>query len=197
MTNYRFNHTLHPSLTPGTQMPKSRLKAGHEYLAQNSKNSLLLHFFQTLCVPSHDVYATFCLFASMPPSVPALPALVGMSTRGARGPLPSVGRVRFIVGGLYWFRFARGLPRPPGAPILRAWSSVGFTTLPLACELPTDGRSDVKPPVLLSSGVDAAWLLAGGTCWPFLARGLDLEWSMPGVFRMEGLSALGLKSGFC
>lgn len=50
-------------------------------------------------------------------------------------------------------------------------------------------------PLLLpgSVGVSDVWL-AGRTCCPLLETGFDDEWSIPGVLRMEGLSALGLKS---
>lgn len=57
--------------------------------------------------------------------------------RPAAGPSP--GKDLFIVGGRYCPLFAKGLPPPPGAPILRVWSKCGFTTLPLPAWNPGGG----------------------------------------------------------
>ena len=62
-------------------------------------------------------------------------------------------------------------------------------------ELGIEGRTGVKLFALeRAAGATVAWLLVGATCWPFFATGLDEVWSMPGVFRIDGLSALGLKA---
>lgn len=105
--------------------------------------------------------------------------------RGAFAPLPSPGGGRFIVGCRKELRLLRGLPGPLGAPMRRVWSSVGLMTLP---PLGPCGRTGVKL-LLLDVWV---WLPLGGTCWPFLAKGFEDVWSIPGVLRMEGLSSLGL-----
>ena len=105
-------------------------------------------------------------------------------------PFVSPGSGRFIVGGLYDPRFASGLPGPPGAPIRLVFSTEGFTKLlpPLPAFPP--GLLPVNPVAAPPEVGPDDWL-AGGTCCPFRATGFDDVWSMPGVLRMEGLSALG------
>jgi hypothetical protein len=86
----------------------------------------------------------------------------------------------------------------PGAPIRRLLSMDGLTKLPLANGGP--GR-DMTASAAAAGAFAVPLLLlpltaGGGTCCPFLANGLDLVWSMPGVLRIEGLSARGLNTWF-
>lgn len=116
-----------------------------------------------------------------------------------------------MVGGRYCPLLASGLLAPAGAPMRLVWSSCGFTTfptVPLPVAIPIGagdgapgrpfGGATLPPPTPpVPAPPDTLALvvvIVGGTCWPFLARGLDLVWSMPGVLRMEGLSARGLKA---
>jgi len=63
---------------------------------------------------------------------------------------------------------------------------------------PTADCADPKPalvPVVLAPLAPVGFsevLCDGATCWPLRARGFDIVWSIPGVFRIDGLSARGL-----
>ena len=152
----------------------------------------------------------FIRFASAPTAPPTgLGATVPLEETSASAGRPgaaagmSAGAGRFIVGGRYEPLLARGLLGAPGAPIRRAWSSCGFTTLALAaCATPCGGLMGVNAEVFagpdgaagsgapsLSDGFLASW-----DCCMFLGMGLDDVWSTPGVFRIDVLSNLGLNS---
>ena len=112
-----------------------------------------------------------------PPSVTCKVSFVGKSPNGGlTGPCPWYGL--FIVGGLYMFRFAIGLGLP-GTPTFLVASSCGLTILVLAEPETAAAPVWVEP----------------GTCFNSLVRGMVWLWLIPGVFRIDGLSACGLKAG--
>ena len=82
-----------------------------------------------------------------------------------------------------------GLARPVPDPVCPAAPTVvAVTALAPCAEVPSAAEA-LPTLVLRPADCDDG----GGTCCPFLATGFDLLWSIPGVLRMEGLSARGLK----
>lgn len=150
---------------------------------------------------SYANQATFCLLGSVPPPPPPIAwggPFVETSVKGDRVPVsPPVGAGRFTVNGRYWPLFPIGLPTPPGAPICLAWFNAGLPTPPA---LGRPGPNPTALEKLLAAGplvgprCGSASLLGGGTCFPSLLNGLEELWSIPGVFRIEGLSRWGSKA---
>jgi len=89
-----------------------------------------------------------------------------LAGKSIKGALVLSNGLFIIDGGLYCVLFAIGLGLA-GAPIFLVASSCGLMTLGLET----------------------------GTCFRSLVSGLDDLWSIPGVFRMDGDSACGLKTG--
>jgi len=96
---------------------------------------------------------------------------------------------------------------PFGAPIRRPALSEGLTKLVGAVVALAVGRAGAAPgpreTARLTAGlcvVLAAGAAAGAAAFPpvisALVRGFEVAWLKPLVFRMEGLSALGLKRKF-